>query len=531
MRWCSSGLLVVGFVGLLLSLVVFSTAAAETRRIHVYAAIPSSSGAGVGNEEQHQDAAAARKQQHDLSRLAASAAGSVVELHYLTHEEQLTFLQEHCSSNAVALWNAWEGAEHLHHLQTEIYKWCALSTSTTTSGGDEDAIKVWIDSQSPILASLELQKLWTTAGNVAVVDKETVSSSEPIVHGSYLQITGDNNSVPVRMLETLMKPEIQQMLPTHALLIPHQTYNWIRSQNGEGDDLNSSWTFLNLSCRNRKAKTEKHLECAKGYCCSIQSESATLLMSRHLVLPHQTLPSLHQIPGPLNAVERSPDDPFVSTIKVQPLGAASELVPTFYDILQEQRALPSDEACSKCLREKKGADCQSCAKPCAAYCKHLCRTAVPAPHVAAEWTVTLPHYSRDPERLIPRIVHQTWSEGLDAERYPNMSRMAQSFRKAGWEYRFWSDADAVLFLRAHFPAPVLEAYEALRPGAFKADLFRYCVLLITGGVYADVDIQLESVLDLSIPPDVGFIVPVDEVLTYCKCVDAGFGFCVVAAID
>jgi len=50
----------------------------------------------------------------------------------------------------------------------------------------------------------------------------------------------------------------------------------------------------------------------------------------------------------------------------------------------------------------------------------------------------------------------------------------------------------------------------LIPGAFKADLFRYCALLIHGGVYADVDIILESNLDQAIPPDVGFAVPMDE---------------------
>jgi len=529
-----SGAGIVGLVLLLLAiscaLPSFATAATTTTTrstIHVYAALPSNDD---GADEQ--DAAVARKQQHDLSRLAAPAGASTppmvarVELHYLTHPEQLAFLQEHCSNAVVSLWNAWESADHLRHLQTELYKWCALSSTNGNNdrNDNDDILKVWIDSQSPILALSELQKLWKTAENVAVVDQQKSACSsrgEPMVHGSYLQIAGNANSVPRRMLEMLMQPEIQQMLPTHALLIPRQTYKWISSSHG-GDDLDnssSSWTFLNLSCRNRNAKTDKHLECAKGYCCSIQNESATLLMSRHLVLPHQKLPSLHQLPGPLNAVERSPDDPFVSTIQVQPLGAASEVVPTFYDILREQHALPSDEPCSKCLREKKGADCHTtCAKPCAAYCKHLCRTAVPAPHVAAAWTVTLPHYARDPERLIPRIVHQTWFEALDAERYPNLSRMAQSFQKAGWEYRFWSDDDATAFLRVHFPPPVLEAYQALLPGAFKADLFRYCVLLITGGVYADVDIQLESVLDLSVPPDVGFMVPVDEVRTvFCCC--------------
>ena len=73
-----------------------------------------------------------------------------------------------------------------------------------------------------------------------------------------------------------------------------------------------------------------------------------------------------------------------------------------------------------------------------------------------------------------------------------------------------TDDEAANFLSTHFPAEVREAYDALRPGAFKADLFRYCVLLIHGGVYADVDIMLESSLDAAVASDVGFMVPIDE---------------------
>jgi Glycosyltransferase sugar-binding region containing DXD motif len=57
---------------------------------------------------------------------------------------------------------------------------------------------------------------------------------------------------------------------------------------------------------------------------------------------------------------------------------------------------------------------------------------------------------------------------------------------------------------------VREAYDALIPGAFKADLFRYCVLLIRGGVYADMDILLESNLDEAIDGSIGFMVPQDS---------------------
>ena len=43
------------------------------------------------------------------------------------------------------------------------------------------------------------------------------------------------------------------------------------------------------------------------------------------------------------------------------------------------------------------------------------------------------------------------------------------------------------------------------------DLFRYCVLLICGGVYADMDVLLEANLDAVIGQDVGFMTPVDSV--------------------
>jgi len=93
---------------------------------------------------------------------------------------------------------------------------------------------------------------------------------------------------------------------------------------------------------------------------------------------------------------------------------------------------------------------------------------------------------------------------------PNFSRLTESWKQTNWEYRFYDDAQAAAFITTHFPEEVREAYDTLLPGAFKADLFRYCVLFITGGVYADVDVLLESKLDLAIDNDVGFIAPLDS---------------------
>mmetsp|Transcript_4009 Transcript_4009/g.5950 ORF Transcript_4009/g.5950 Transcript_4009/m.5950 type:complete len:284 (+) Transcript_4009:3-854(+) len=91
-----------------------------------------------------------------------------------------------------------------------------------------------------------------------------------------------------------------------------------------------------------------------------------------------------------------------------------------------------------------------------------------------------------------------------------MARLIESWKRSGWEYNFYDDAAAGEFLLLHFPPEVKDAYDSITPGAFKADLFRYCVLLIKGGIYSDMDIMLESNLDAAVPPDVGFMVPVDE---------------------
>jgi hypothetical protein len=56
---------------------------------------------------------------------------------------------------------------------------------------------------------------------------------------------------------------------------------------------------------------------------------------------------------------------------------------------------------------------------------------------------------------------------------------------------------------------VRQAYDDLLQGALKAELLRCFVLLIHDGLYADVDIVLESNLDVTVRPDVGFFAPFD----------------------
>jgi len=124
--------------------------------------------------------------------------------------------------------------------------------------------------------------------------------------------------------------------------------------------------------------------------------------------------------------------------------------------------------------------------------------------VSKKLTVNLPIYRKDPTRLIPRIIHQSFAEEIDRDDYPILNRFQNSFKQSGWEYRLYNDTEMRDFIVTHFPEEVVEAYDALIPEIFKTDLFRYCVLLIHGGLYADIDKLMESNPDASIPDDVGF---------------------------
>jgi hypothetical protein len=250
-------------------------------------------------------------------------------------------------------------------------------------------------------------------------------------------------------------------------------------------------------------------------------------MTKHLLLPYQLVPPASKLPKPYNAEAghyEEEDLPYISIVteKIHARPQETLLTPNFFDILLQNDCLPSDKKCSDCLRNKQGSDCKKCATECKCYCKTLCHVPIEEKFISKDLTVTPPLYARDPSRIVPRIVHQTWFEDVDPDKYPNMSRLIESFKQSGWEYKFYTDDAAGNFLSTHFPAEVRQAYDAIRPGAFKADLFRYCALLIHGGLYADMDIMLEANLDLAVAPDVGFMVPQDEVRIQQHCCKGGF---------
>ena len=102
-------------------------------------------------------------------------------------------------------------------------------------------------------------------------------------------------------------------------------------------------------------------------------------------------------------------------------------------------------------------------------------------------------------QLVPRIIWQTFETNLVA---PVMAREgAGSWLKMNpeYEYHLVTNRARRAFIKREFSADVLKAYDALRHGAEKADLWRLAVILLRGGVYMDFDTACETPLREWIP--------------------------------
>src|SRR4051812_27466191 len=89
--------------------------------------------------------------------------------------------------------------------------------------------------------------------------------------------------------------------------------------------------------------------------------------------------------------------------------------------------------------------------------------------------------------MIPPIIHQTWR---DSEIPRQFAAYAASWPRhhPGWTVRLWTDADLDALAAEHFPH-LIEMFRAYPLPIMRADLGRYMVLAVHGGVYADLDAE------------------------------------------
>lgn len=87
--------------------------------------------------------------------------------------------------------------------------------------------------------------------------------------------------------------------------------------------------------------------------------------------------------------------------------------------------------------------------------------------------------------IIPFHIYQTWhSKTLPQGMYDNLQKLINMHPR--FQHHLFDDDDCREFIRTNFKPDVVDAFDKLIPGAYKADLWRYCVLFINGGIYMDI---------------------------------------------
>lgn len=93
--------------------------------------------------------------------------------------------------------------------------------------------------------------------------------------------------------------------------------------------------------------------------------------------------------------------------------------------------------------------------------------------------------------VIPNVIYQTWHTN---DLPPNMQKCVDKLKREHpeYEYHLYDDTDCRNFIKDNFDSSILHAFDTLIPGAYKADLWRYCILYKKGGIYLDIKYQCEN---------------------------------------
>jgi len=88
-------------------------------------------------------------------------------------------------------------------------------------------------------------------------------------------------------------------------------------------------------------------------------------------------------------------------------------------------------------------------------------------------------------KKIPLNLFQTWHIKY-LPKHMNETVLSLKNNNPEFTHHLYDDTDCRSFISEHFNSDVLQAFDKLIPGAYKADLWRLCVLYIYGGIYLDI---------------------------------------------
>jgi mannosyltransferase OCH1-like enzyme len=90
------------------------------------------------------------------------------------------------------------------------------------------------------------------------------------------------------------------------------------------------------------------------------------------------------------------------------------------------------------------------------------------------------------QSVIPFNIFQTWwtKDNLTPSMFESINTIKNNNPK--FHYYLFDDTDCRNFIKNNYSNEILNAFNLLIPGAYKADLWRYCILYKFGGIYLDI---------------------------------------------
>ena len=123
-------------------------------------------------------------------------------------------------------------------------------------------------------------------------------------------------------------------------------------------------------------------------------------------------------------------------------------------------------------------------------------------------SLTIPKQSFLGKSKIPKIIWQTWETH-------NLSPCLNTFvelikqHNSNYQHFLFDSNQRRSFIKNFFDNSIVEAYDRIIPGGFKADLWRYCILYCYGGFYCDIDMICMNSFDILLKHNVDIIMPID----------------------
>ena len=125
--------------------------------------------------------------------------------------------------------------------------------------------------------------------------------------------------------------------------------------------------------------------------------------------------------------------------------------------------------CNRCLRNLPYGTFKSCSSWCiSCYTKNQCVQSDRSMKKKIQVQVSVRRKSTSSASSpIPRIVHQTSPEIMTTKYYPELTRIQNSWRNSGFEYRFYNDTASRDYIVKNFPHRFVATYDSLLPGAYQ----------------------------------------------------------------